>query len=135
MESNQEWLTVFVYAFFKDFNSRIIRIEAAGDVANDTELNARIRTNAQYKEEYERQRQRVGKGISQETFNWWAEKNPYKYIAQCDLFVCSSYREGFSTAATESLIIGTPVLNGKVYLLWLNNLICLKKVEAEVRVT
>lgn len=54
-------------------------IEAAGDVANDTELNARIRTNAQYKEEYERQRQRVGKGISQETFNWWAEKNPYKY--------------------------------------------------------
>ncbi len=37
-------------------------------------------------------------------------KNPYKYIAKCDLFVCSSYREGFSTAATESLIIGTPVL-------------------------
>lgn len=54
-------------------------IEAAGDIVNDTELNARIRTNAQYKEEYERQRQRVGKGISQETFNWWAEKNPYKY--------------------------------------------------------
>ncbi|MBQ5900346.1 MAG: glycosyltransferase, partial [Clostridia bacterium] len=36
-------------------------------------------------------------------------KNPYQYITHCDLFVCSSYREGFSTAATESLIVGTPV--------------------------
>lgn len=35
--------------------------------------------------------------------------NPYKYIAKADLFVCSSWREGFSTAATESLIVGTPV--------------------------
>lgn len=35
--------------------------------------------------------------------------NPYKYIAQCDVFVCSSYSEGFSTATTESLIVGVPV--------------------------
>lgn len=35
--------------------------------------------------------------------------NPYKYVAKCDLFVCSSYSEGFSTAVTESLIVGTPV--------------------------
>ena len=35
--------------------------------------------------------------------------NPYKYIARCDLFVCASFAEGFSTAATESLIIGIPV--------------------------
>lgn len=35
--------------------------------------------------------------------------NPYKYVAKCDLFVCSSYSEGFSTAATEALIVGTPV--------------------------
>lgn len=38
------------------------------------------------------------------------KKNPYAYISRCDLFVCSSYREGFSTAATEALIVGTPVL-------------------------
>jgi len=38
------------------------------------------------------------------------QKNPYKYIAKCDLFVCSSYSEGFSTAATEALIVGTPVV-------------------------
>lgn len=36
--------------------------------------------------------------------------NPYKYVRRADLFVCSSYREGFSTAVTESLIVGTPVI-------------------------
>ena len=35
--------------------------------------------------------------------------NPYKYVARCDLFVCSSFTEGFSTAATEALIVGTPI--------------------------
>lgn len=42
------------------------------------------------------------------------QTNPYKYIAACDLFVCSSYAEGFSTAATEALIVGTPVVTTKV---------------------
>lgn len=37
--------------------------------------------------------------------------NPYKYVSKCDLFVCSSLREGFSTAVTESLIVGTPVVS------------------------
>lgn len=36
--------------------------------------------------------------------------NPYKYVKSCDLFVCSSLWEGFSTAVTESLIVGTPVI-------------------------
>lgn len=35
--------------------------------------------------------------------------NPYKYIKNCDLFVCASFAEGFSTAVTEALIVGTPV--------------------------
>ncbi len=35
--------------------------------------------------------------------------NPYKYIAVCDAFICSSYIEGFSTAAAESIILGKPV--------------------------
>lgn len=39
------------------------------------------------------------------------KNNPYKYISKCDLFVCSSYREGFSTAVTESLVVGTPVVS------------------------
>ena len=40
--------------------------------------------------------------------------NPYKYIARCDLFVCASLAEGFSTAATEALIVGTPVCTVEV---------------------
>lgn len=37
--------------------------------------------------------------------------NPYKYVAKCDLYICSSHREGFSTAVTEALIVGTPVVS------------------------
>lgn len=38
-------------------------------------------------------------------------ENPYQYVAHCDLYVCSSYREGFSTAVTEALIVGTPAVS------------------------
>ena len=36
--------------------------------------------------------------------------NPYKYLRQGDLFVCSSLSEGYSTAVTEALILGLPVI-------------------------
>ena len=36
--------------------------------------------------------------------------NPYPYLAASDLFVCPSRSEGYSTAVTESLILGVPVL-------------------------
>ena len=42
------------------------------------------------------------------------QTNPYKYVSKCDLFVCASFAEGFSTAATESLIVGTPVCTVEV---------------------
>lgn len=42
------------------------------------------------------------------------DTNPYKYVACADLFVCSSRAEGFSTAATEALIVGTPVCTVEV---------------------
>ena len=65
----------------------------------------------------------IGKGSQQEEFEQYVHendlgdvvkllgfhKNPYKYLNQCDAFICSSYVEGFSTAATESLILGKPV--------------------------
>ena len=38
-------------------------------------------------------------------------ENPYKYMVKCDLYVCSSYREGLSTAVTEALILGVPVVS------------------------
>ena len=37
------------------------------------------------------------------------QTNPYKFVKRSDIFVCSSHSEGFSTAATEALILGTPV--------------------------
>lgn len=38
-------------------------------------------------------------------------ENPYKYVNKADLYVCSSHREGFSTAVTEAIIVGTPVVS------------------------
>ena len=42
------------------------------------------------------------------------QTNPYKYMSKCDLFVCASFAEGFSTAATEALIVTTPVCTVEV---------------------
>lgn len=36
--------------------------------------------------------------------------NPYKYMSRCDLFVCSSQAEGYSTAVTEACILGLPIV-------------------------
>ena len=42
------------------------------------------------------------------------QTNPYRYVSRCDLFVCASHAEGFSTAATEALILGVPVCTTEV---------------------
>lgn len=42
------------------------------------------------------------------------QENPYKYVSRCDLYVCASLWEGFSTAAMEALIVGTPVCTVEV---------------------
>lgn len=42
------------------------------------------------------------------------KNNPYKYIKKCDLFVCASHSEGFSTATMEALILGVPVITTNV---------------------
>lgn len=42
------------------------------------------------------------------------QTNPYKYVKKSNLFVCASFAEGFSTAATEALIVGTPVCTVEV---------------------
>ena len=81
----------------------------------------------------------LGTGIDQETLEEYIEKNeiqdsftflgfkdnPYHYVANADLFVCSSRREGFSTAVTEALILGVPVVStrcsGACELLGVNN--------------
>ena len=37
------------------------------------------------------------------------QENPYPYLMQADAFICSSYAEGFSTAATEAMLLGKPI--------------------------
>lgn len=38
------------------------------------------------------------------------KKNPYPYIKMCDLVVCSSRAEGFSTVISESIILEKPIV-------------------------
>ena len=40
--------------------------------------------------------------------------NPHAYTAKADIFVCSSFDEGYSTACTEAVILGVPVLTTNV---------------------
>ena len=57
------------------------------------------------------ERQMKSLGIEDSVTLLGFHKNPYQYVARCDLYVCSSWREGFSTAVTESLVVGTPVVS------------------------
>jgi len=41
---------------------------------------------------------------------WGFISNPYPYMATCDVFVCSSRCEGYSTAVTEAIILELPVI-------------------------
>lgn len=41
-------------------------------------------------------------------------ENPYKYVKDADLFVCSSHKEGYSTATTEAIVLGVPVVSTDV---------------------
>lgn len=41
-------------------------------------------------------------------------QNPYPYMKDSDLFVCSSLAEGFSTVATEATILGIPIVSTRV---------------------
>lgn len=38
------------------------------------------------------------------------QNNPYAFLKKADLFICSSISEGYSTAVTEAVILGLPVL-------------------------
>lgn len=42
------------------------------------------------------------------------QSNPHKYVSRADLFVCSSYAEGYSTVVSEAVLCGTPVLSTDV---------------------
>ena len=42
------------------------------------------------------------------------QSNPHAYTSKSDVFICSSYDEGYSTACTEAVILGVPVISTNV---------------------
>lgn len=50
-------------------------------------------------------------GVSDSFIMLGFRENPYKYVSKSDLYICSSRIEGFSTAVTEALILGIPVVS------------------------
>lgn len=42
------------------------------------------------------------------------QDNPYQYVDKCDIFVCSSFTEGLSTATLEALILGKAIVSTDV---------------------
>lgn len=52
--------------------------------------------------------------LDQTVFLLGFQINPHKFIKQCDLFVCSSIAEGYSTVVSESVLCGVPVLSTDV---------------------
>ena len=53
-------------------------------------------------------------GLQEFVHLWGFSANPYPFIKNADLLVCSSNYEGFSTFITEGLIIGKPIVTTDV---------------------
>ncbi len=49
-------------------------------------------------------------GISKSVFFTGFQKNPYKYMAKCDVFVLSSLSEGFPNVLAEAMALSLPVI-------------------------
>lgn len=43
-----------------------------------------------------------------------AKANPHRYTSKSDVFVCSSFSEGYSTACTEAAMLGVPIVTTDV---------------------
>ncbi len=75
-------------------NGIFAQLTIIGDGSLKTELQEYIKLN----------------GFDDYVFLVGFDTNPYKYVAKSDLFVCSSFSEGFSSVVAESLILGVPVV-------------------------
>lgn len=53
-------------------------------------------------------------GVEEDILFLGEQRNPHAYTAKADVFVCSSFGEGYSTACTEAIMLGIPVLTTDV---------------------
>ena len=53
-------------------------------------------------------------GLSECVIFAGAQSNPHKYTAKADVFICSSFAEGYSTSCTEAVMLGVPVVSTQV---------------------
>ena len=49
-------------------------------------------------------------GLEQEVKFLGRQSNPHKFTSKADVFVCSSFSEGYSTVCTEAIMLGVPVV-------------------------
>ena len=113
----------------EDWNAEGVKLVTVGKIIPVKAFDRLIRVHARLRQEgYQISTNILGIGAQQPEMEALCQKlnvadsvfflgyqtNPYKYVAKCDLYVCSSLSEGFSTAATEALIVGTPVCTVEV---------------------
>ena len=113
----------------EDWKAEGIRLVTVGKIIPVKAFDRLIRVHARLRQEgYQISTNILGIGAQQSEMEALCQKldvadsvfflgyqtNPYKYVANSDLYVCSSLSEGFSTAATEALIVGTPVCTVEV---------------------
>ena len=64
--------------------------------------------------DYEKVKSRADElGVKNVTF-FGQQENPYKYMKNADMYICSSYYEGFSMTVSEAITLGIPVLTTNV---------------------
>lgn len=113
----------------KDWNPEGLRLVTVGKIIPVKAFDRLIRIHAKLRQEgYSISTNILGVGAQQPEMEELCQKlnvadsvhflgyqtNPYQYVSKSDLYVCSSLSEGFSTAATEALIVGTPVCTVEV---------------------
>lgn len=52
--------------------------------------------------------------LQNKIFFFGNQSNPHKYTSKADVFICSSHSEGYSTACTEAIMLGIPVITTDV---------------------
>lgn len=87
---------------------RLLRI--LGELRNKVELDWQLYILGQGEQKQLIESTIVENGLQEYIHLLGYDMNPYKYVSKMDVFVCSSYKEGYSTAVTEAIVVGTPVI-------------------------